>query len=36
MTFNWKVVRTWVNGECVYNNGTVNTAIRGKALRFNR
>lgn len=35
-TFNWKVVRTWVNGECVYNNGTVNTAIRGKALRFNR
>ena len=35
-TFNWKVEQTWVNGECVYKNGTINEEIRGKALRFNR
>ncbi|MBR2607821.1 MAG: dihydroorotase [Bacteroidaceae bacterium] len=35
-TFNWKVCRTWVNGECVYNNGTVNDNVHGKALKFLR
>ncbi|MBO7230841.1 MAG: dihydroorotase [Bacteroidaceae bacterium] len=35
-TFNWKVEQTWVNGECVYKNGTINEDIRGKALKFNR
>ena len=35
-TFNWKVCRTWVNGQCVYNNGTVNDEVRGKALKFTR
>ena len=35
-TFNWKVEQTWVNGECVYKNGTINENIRGKALKFNR
>ena len=35
-TFNWKVVRTWVNGECVYCNGEVNDKVRGKALKFVR
>ena len=35
-TFNWKVCRTWVNGECVYNNGKINDNVRGRALRFLR
>ena len=35
-TFNWKVAQTWVNGECVYQNGIINEDIRGKALKFNR
>lgn len=35
-TFNWKVCRTWVNGECVYNNGAVNDNVHGKALKFLR
>lgn len=35
-TFNWAVEQTWVNGECAYNNGNINEAVRGKALRFNR
>ncbi len=34
--FDWKVMRTWVNGECVYNDGVVNDKVRGKALKFNR
>lgn len=35
-TFNWSVEQTWVNGECVYKEGTINEEVRGKALRFNR
>ena len=35
-TFNWKVCRTWVNGECVYNNGKINDNVHGKALKFQR
>lgn len=35
-TFNWKVEQTWVNGECVYKNGTINETVRGKVLKFNR
>lgn len=35
-TFNWRVEQTWVNGECVYRNGTFNESVRGKALKFNR
>ena len=35
-TFNWKVCRTWVNGECVYNNGKINDNVHGKALKFSR
>ena len=34
--FDWSVEQTWSNGECVYNNGTINEDARGKALRFNR
>ena len=34
--FDWKVMRTWVNGECVYSDGVVNDRVRGKALKFNR
>lgn len=34
--FNWKVCRTWVNGECVYNNGKINDNVHGKALKFQR
>lgn len=32
----WKVCRTWVNGECVYENGKINDKVRGKALKFLR
>ena len=35
-TFKWSVEQTWVNGECVYKNGTINESVRGKALTFNR
>ena len=35
-TFNWSIEQTWVNGECVYKEGTINEEVRGKALRFNR
>ena len=35
-TFDWAVEQTWVNGECVYRNGTINEEVRGKALKFNR
>ncbi len=35
-TFNWSVEQTWVNGECVYKEGTVNEEVHGKALAFNR
>ncbi|MBE6302506.1 MAG: dihydroorotase [Bacteroidales bacterium] len=35
-TFKWKVCRTWVNGECVYNNGKIDDNVHGKALKFQR
>lgn len=35
-TFDWKVCRTWVNGQCVYADGVVNDKVRGKALKFLR
>ncbi len=35
-TFGWRVCRTWVNGECVYNNGKINDNVHGKALKFSR
>ena len=35
-TFNWSVRQTWVNGECVYKDGTINDEVRGKSLRFDR
>ena len=35
-TFDWKVCRTWVNGQCVYADGVVNDKVRGKALKFQR
>lgn len=35
-TFNWKVCRTWVNGQCVYCDGVVNDKVRGRALKFQR
>ncbi len=34
--FNSKVVSTFVNGNCVYNNGVFNEEIKGKRLTFNR
>ena len=36
MEYNWSVEQTWVNGECVYKEGTINEEIRGKRLTFNR
>lgn len=35
-TFNWAVAQTWVNGECAYNEGTINERVKGKMLTFNR
>lgn len=35
-TFDWSVRQTWVNGECVYKDGTFDDNVRGKALRFVR
>ena len=35
-TFDWSVHQTWVNGQCVYKDGTFDDNIRGKALRFVR
>lgn len=33
-TFNHSIAKTWVNGSLVYNQGVVNTRIRGKRLIF--
>ncbi len=35
-TFNWTVTQTWVNGECAYNEGTINNGVKGKMLTFDR
>ena len=34
MTFDHMVDKTWVNGQLVYSDGKVNTAVRGKRLFF--
>lgn len=34
MTFDHTVDKTWVNGQLVYSDGKVNTAVRGKRLFF--
>lgn len=34
--FKNRIEKTFVNGELVYDNGTINEDIRGKALTFNR
>lgn len=34
MTFSHMVDKTWVNGQLVYSDGKVNTAVRGKRLFF--
>ncbi len=33
-TFNWKIKRTFVNGQTVYNDGCVDDSVRGQELRF--
>ena len=33
-TFNWRVERTWCNGQLVYTDGQVDDTIRGEAIRF--
>lgn len=35
-TFPWKVQKTFVNGQLVYDNGVVNMQTAGKRLTFNR
>lgn len=35
-TFNWKVEKTLINGQTVYDGGQVNEEYRGEALLFNR
>lgn len=35
-TLDYTVQQTFVNGQCVYQNGKVNTAIRGMRLEFDR
>ena len=34
--FHWKVLSTWVNGHCVFNNGVFDTSVMGQAVQFNR
>ena len=33
-TFNWRVERTWCNGQLVYADGQVDDTLRGEAIRF--
>lgn len=35
-TFDWKVTHTFVNGDCVYENGKVDGRVRGCMLEFDR
>lgn len=35
-TFDWSIRQTWVNGQCVFNDGEINDEVRGKALSFDR
>ena len=34
-TFDWKVEKTFLNGQLVYNKGEINETYRGQELRFN-
>ncbi|MGN0234574.1 MAG: dihydroorotase [Bacteroidaceae bacterium] len=34
-TFNWRIERTWVNGEVVWDGTKVHTNVYGKAIRIN-
>jgi len=34
-TFDWKVEKTFLNGQLVYNEGEINETYRGQELRFN-
>lgn len=34
--FHWKVLSTWVNGHCVFDNGIFDTSVMGQAVLFNR
>ena len=33
-SFNWRVERTWCNGQLVYTDGQVDDTLRGEAIRF--
>lgn len=33
-TFNWKVDKTFINGHLTFNDGVINSDIRGKKLKF--
>lgn len=35
-TFSHKVIKTFVNGNCIFDNGKINNHHKGMALRFNR
>ncbi len=35
LTFHSKIVKTFVNGQMVFNNGEINEQVRGKRLTFN-
>ncbi len=35
-TFNWKVKQTWINGQCIYNDGEIAEDAHGRKLVFNR
>lgn len=36
MQFHWKVETTWVNGHTVYDQGRLNTKIKGERIQFKR
>ena len=36
VTFHSKVLKTFVNGQLIYNNGAFNDQIKGKRLTFDR
>ncbi len=35
-TLNWRVERTWVNGQEVWDGTSVNPAVRGRSVKFHR
>ena len=36
VTFHSEVLKTFVNGKLIYNNGSFNDQVKGKRLTFNR